>query len=217
MNFVQGAFTDQSATGTTTAVTLSGQGAGNTNIVCCGQFSTTTSITEQSLVDTQGNVYQLIAGPIISSGQGPIYVFLSSGIKGGANTITVTWSATVTFTEIIALEYSGNAMLDGSSVSTISASGSSLTSLPIQALLIGDMLFAYWRQNGAGSTTTPTGFTLRTASVYGQAYDFLNAPQGIYAPVFSVSISAILALSLSAIQPFPSSYYSTGYGVGRIQ
>src|SRR5215471_8786752 len=63
--YVRSAWTTP-GTQTSASVTLSNQGAGNLNVVMVGWFNATSTVT--SLVDTQGNAYQLAVGPTLRAG-----------------------------------------------------------------------------------------------------------------------------------------------------
>lgn len=176
--FVQGTFNDQAASSATTAATFaSSQTATNTNIVVAGQFSGTTTTTLSSLADTAGNTYIPLQTGLINGTQGPAYLYWVPQIKANAsNTVTATWSAAVTNSELIILEYNLGLALIALSAN---ATASSVTSFPIGPITLAVLgLTATWERGVNATITPPAGYVQRTASAFGLYYDNLATAPG---------------------------------------
>jgi hypothetical protein len=95
---------------TETIVTLpytAAQTAGNLNVVIVGWNDSTAQVI--SLKDSQGNVYQLAAGPIVSGSisQALYYARNISGAASASNVVTVTFNTAAIYPDIRILEYAG--------------------------------------------------------------------------------------------------------------
>jgi len=87
---------------------LSAQTAGNLNVVAIGWSDSTSTV--QSVTDTLGNAYTLVAGPTVSSGNATQAIYCASNIAGAAastNALTVTFSTAVPYPDVRIAEYSG--------------------------------------------------------------------------------------------------------------
>jgi FtsP/CotA-like multicopper oxidase with cupredoxin domain len=156
ISFVRAAAaTPQTPTATVTVAYPAGQTAGDLNVVVVGWNDSTSTV--KSVSDNVGNVYNLAVGPTRGASLSQS-IYYASGIKGGATTVTVTFSAAVPFPDIRILEYSSVNTLD----KTAGASGTSLTSNSGTATTTAANELIFGANYIAGSTTGPgTGFTSR--------------------------------------------------------
>jgi Protein of unknown function (DUF4038)/Putative collagen-binding domain of a collagenase len=80
------------------------QTAGDTNILAIGWNDATSTI--ESVTDTAGNAYK-VAAPMARGDGVSQAIYFAPGIAGGANSVTVTFSAAVPFADIRIAEYAG--------------------------------------------------------------------------------------------------------------
>jgi len=122
------------------AATYTTQTAGNMNVVVIGWNNATGTVT--SVTDTAGNTYQ-IAAPLTRSATQSQAIYYAKNIAGGANTVTVVLSATSSFPDLRAMEYSGldqTSPLDTSASATggvTTASSGPLTTTFASSLIVG--------------------------------------------------------------------------------
>jgi hypothetical protein len=168
LSFVQTTGTRDTNAGTTVAVAFdSAVTSGNLIAVMLGYFSTT--VTVESIADTHGNTYTFIDENINGDGRGhTIRTYYAKNITGGSNTITVTFSGTVSVKEIIAQEISGAHLtypLDTHNITLsdyfASAATDALTTSAIITSVNNAYIFAAHLNNGEDETTinVGTGFT----------------------------------------------------------
>jgi hypothetical protein len=123
------------------------QTPGNTNILAIGWNNTTSTIT--SVVDSAGNTYRL-AVPKASANGVSQAIWYASNIKAaaaGANTVTVTFSASTAFVDIRALEYAGLDPIDPFDAgASASGNGTSASSGAVTTTATNELIF------GAGMT-----------------------------------------------------------------
>jgi len=147
----------------TVAVTFTkAQVAGDLNVVIVGWNDTTATV--KSVVDLNGNMYVLAAGPVTVPGALTQSVYYAKNIvaaAAGANKVTVTFSTSATYPDVRILEYSGldaNNPLDGGTGATGTATATdsgALTTTNANDLLLGANIVAT-------STASPgPGFTQR--------------------------------------------------------
>jgi len=136
--FVQVAYsTPQTPEATVSVAYPSAQTAGDLNVVVVGWNDTTATVS--SVKDSAGNVYRLAIGPTLGSGLSQS-IYYASGIAGGSNTVTVTFSQAAVYPDVRVLEYEGAASLDvtaGKSGSSASASSGAATTTGTNELVVG--------------------------------------------------------------------------------
>jgi Fibronectin type III domain len=138
------------------------QSSGDLNVVVVGWNDTTAKIS--AVKDTVGNTYTLAVGPTTVSGSASQAIYYAKNIgaaAAGANSVTVTFSATATYADIRALEYGGvnqTSPVDVTSASTGNSNSSS--SAAVTTTNASDLLLA---ANLVGTTTSGpgSGFTSR--------------------------------------------------------
>jgi hypothetical protein len=147
--------TPQTRTATVTVAYPGTQTAGNLNVIAIGWNDTTSTVL--SVTDNRTNVYKLAIGPT----RGASYsqsLYYASPIKGGATTVTVTFSTAVPFPDVRALEYTGFNTLDqtaGATGTTYPANSGTVTTTAASELIFGAN-YVLGSTTGAG-----TGFTSR--------------------------------------------------------
>jgi hypothetical protein len=155
--FVQVAAATPQQSQATVAVTLpQAQQAGDLNAVAVGWNDTTQTIS--SVTDANGNVYQL-AAPIVRGTGLSQAIYYAANIKGGSNTVTVTFSGAAVFVDLRVAEYTGlagtvDAKASGAGSAATATSGSFTTTT-------ADLVFAAGTTSGSFSGAG-TGYTLRT-------------------------------------------------------
>jgi hypothetical protein len=131
------AATPQTSTQTVTAAFSGTQTAGNLNIVVVGWNDTTNSV--QSVQDSAGNAYALAIGPTTGTGLRQA-IYYAPSIRGGSNSVTVTFSGPAAFPDVRILEYSGVSILDaraGASGKSAMANSGTATTTSARELVFG--------------------------------------------------------------------------------
>jgi hypothetical protein len=131
------AATPQSPQSTVSVTYPAAQTLGDLNIVVVGWSDTTSSVTAVS--DSQGNSYSLAIGPTRATTHSQS-LYYASNIKGGSNTVSVTFSQAVKFPDIRVLEYIGVSTLDVTAAATGSgttANSGSATTTSANELIFG--------------------------------------------------------------------------------
>ena len=80
------------------------QNAGDLNVVVVGWNDASASV--RSVSDSRGNTYQLATGPLKGTALTQS-IYYSKNIKGGGNTVIVTFNQSATFPDVRILEYKG--------------------------------------------------------------------------------------------------------------
>jgi glucose/arabinose dehydrogenase/chitodextrinase len=156
--FVQQAYaTPQSSVASQPVAFPGAQTAGNLNAVVVGWNDVVANVT--AVTDSAGNTYQP-AAPVTRGADISQAVYYAPNIRGGANTVTVTFDRPAAFPDVRIAEYAGldtTAPLDGqasASGSAATANSGNVTTTKPKALLLG-----------AGTTTggfaVGNGYTLR--------------------------------------------------------
>src|SRR5262249_35563030 len=127
--FVQvAAATPQQSQATVTLALPQAQQAGDLNAVAVGWNDTTQPISPVS--DANGNTYHLAASTVRGTGVSQA-IYYAANVKGGSNTVTVTFSGAAAFVDLRVAEYAGLAgtvdATAGGSGSASSATSGSLT------------------------------------------------------------------------------------------
>jgi len=117
----QGYSTPQNSVATVTVPLSNAQAPGSANVVVVGWNDATHTVS--GVTDANGNLY-VLAAPAIQYPAGNISqaMYFSPNIKGGGNSVTVSFSGPVPYADVRIAEYSGVQNLAGTS----SASGSSI-------------------------------------------------------------------------------------------
>jgi fibronectin type III domain protein len=165
--YVQGAYATPQTPQSTVSVTYpASQSAGNLNVVIVGWNDTTNVV--NSVSDSQGNTYQLAAGPTKQSTALSQSIYYAKNIVGGSNTVTVRFSGSANYPDIRILEYSGldtSNPLDvaggGSGSGSPSSSGAITTTSPLEVLVAANTVTGLTNSAGSGFTqrilTSPDG------------------------------------------------------------
>ena len=130
------------------------QTAGDLNVVVVGWNNSTSTV--QSIQDSAGNTYNLAIGPTTGTSLRQS-IYYASNIKGGSNTVTVTFNQATAFPDIRILQYRGVTTLDvvaGASGSGTTANSGSATTTAANELIVGaNMVSSVTTGPGAGFTT----------------------------------------------------------------
>lgn len=156
IGYVQQNYSCQSSATSVAAAMSSSETEGDMNVVAIGWGNTTSTVS--SVTDSQGNTYRRSAGPTTNSGIGSQSLYYAPNIKGGSDTVTVTFNTSTPYPDLRVLEYAGANDLDqyasGNGNSSTSSTGS-VTTTDADELLFAANYVATWT-TGAGS-----GFTSR--------------------------------------------------------
>jgi len=124
-------------------------------------FDYATNATPSSVTDSQGNVFTAIGAQLTSPGGSHSRVYYAKNIKGGADTVTITLSATSAWLEVYLSEYSGvdptnpiDAQAGASGGAGAVSSGSATTTAA------GDVIYGYCVADA--TCTFGSGFTARS-------------------------------------------------------
>jgi YD repeat-containing protein len=108
LGFVQGNFASPNSGSSITVTFNSAQTAGNLNVVFVGWDDASSTV--QSITDSAGNTYVAAVGPTVNPGNATQTMYYAANIAasaGGANTITVTFSDSVSYPDVRIAELSG--------------------------------------------------------------------------------------------------------------
>lgn len=146
----------------TTAATMLALGSPVTlhdAIIVCLNYPAASGATLTSIVDTSGNAYNTIVGPIDTGGE-MHYVVFAQDVKSGTDALTVTLSAAPTGgSDLFALEYSGLAFTNAFDVSSNnSGTATAMTSGNATTTTADELIVGYAE---AGQATAGVGFTSR--------------------------------------------------------
>ena len=138
------------------------QTAADLNIVVVSFNDSTSHV--GTVTDTKGNTYALAVGPTLSSGNATQSIYTAKNIAAAAanaNTVTVTFNATVAYPDVRIVEYSGvNTTAPVDTTAGAAGNGTNMDSGALTTTNANDLLFA--SSYVAHTTTGPgTGFTSR--------------------------------------------------------
>ena len=124
-------------------------------------FDHDTNATPTSVTDSQGNVFAEVGSQLSTPGGTLSRVYYAKNIKGGADTVTVTLSASSSYLELYLNEYSGinttnpiDAEVGASGSAGAASSGDATTTVA------GDIIYGFCI--GDGVCTVGSGFTARS-------------------------------------------------------
>ncbi|HSB75240.1 MAG TPA: IPT/TIG domain-containing protein [Terriglobales bacterium] len=152
------AATPQSSTASVNVAYPAAQTAGDLNVVVVGWNDATSSVA--SVIDSAGNAYSLAIGPTTGVNLRQS-IYYAPNIKGGANTVTVTFNQAAAFPDVRVLEYKGlnpASPLDaahGASGASATASSGAVTTTSASELVFGANTVY------TGNKTPGSGFTVR--------------------------------------------------------
>ena len=200
--YVQGAY-ETAATGTAVTVKYaSAQTAGDLNVVVMAWVSSTPTV--QSVTDTMGNTYVAGGTATLDSGVGAQQIYYAKNIKSAAanaNTVTITFSAAITDSDVRIVEYSGidpvNAFDGGvgaSGTGTAQNSGSLKTTNANDLLVAGNFL-------DGENTAVGTGFTLRLTTGYDEIVeDEVVTAVGSYSATATQNVNGYWLMQMAAFR-----------------
>ena len=174
--------------------------AGNANIVAIGWIDGTASIS--TVVDSTGNTYQAAVPAQRGTGISQA-IYYASNIKGGSNTVTVTFNQPASYVDLRVVEYSGLSPVNPFDAGASAAGNSSApNSGPVTIQGPNELIF------GAGVTSNlytaaGAGFTLRviTSPTGDIAEDELAASPGTYKATATLNGSGAWLMQAAAFKP----------------
>jgi hypothetical protein len=171
------------------------QTMGDLNVVVVGWNDTTATV--QSVTDSNNNTYSLAIGPTSGTGLRQS-IYYAANIKGGSNTVTVTFNQTAQYPDVRILEYRGVSAVDvtaGSKGSSGTASSGTATTTTASELIFGAATTVQ-AVSGAGS-----GFTTRIITSYGDnAEDRVVTKTGSYSATAPISPSGAWVMQMAAFK-----------------
>jgi hypothetical protein len=200
IRFVQvKAATPQTASSVVSAAYSTAQTAGNLNIVEIGWNDTTSSVS--TVTDSSGNVYNLALGPTRGTGLSQS-IYYARNIRGGSNTVTVTFTKAAPAVDIRALEYSGldpsnplDVTAGAAGTGTTANSGGATTGSATELIVGGGM-------TAGGFTRAGTGFTSRiiTSPDADIAEDQTTGTTGNYSATSATSTSTPWVMQMATFR-----------------
>src|SRR5579872_6530235 len=201
ISFVQvAAATPQSSLQTVAVGYSLAQTAGDLNIVVVGWNDATSSVS--SVTDSAGNSYALAIGPTsgVNLRQS---IYYARNIRGGANTVTVSFNQAAAFPDVRVLEYRGlnttsplDAAHGASGNSATANSGAAATTAATELIFGADMVYT-------GNKTPGSGFTARiiTAPDSDLAEDQTVSSTGSYAATATLTASGNWVMQVATFKP----------------
>ena len=162
ITYVQGAYLNPSSSGLVNVTYTSAQLSGDLNVVVVGWSDTVSTV--GSITDSKGNTYVSAVGPTTSSGNASQQTYYAKNIAAataGSNTVTLTFSTTVSYPDVRVVEYSGVDPVNPLDVAIGSAgNGATQNSGSVTTTSANDVLLA---SNYVSDSTTAvgTGYTQR--------------------------------------------------------
>src|SRR5258708_7723067 len=185
------------------------QTIGNLNVVVVGWNDTTSTV--QSLTDSAGNPYSLAIGPTSGTGLRQS-IYYAANVKGGSNTVTVTFNQSALYPDVRILEYQGVNAVDvtaGASGDRGAANSGAATTTTATAVIFGAATVAtVWP--GAGRRFTSR---IITSSDGDNAEDRVVTTTGSYSATAPLSPSAAWVMQMVAFKAASSPSAPTGTSV----
>jgi hypothetical protein len=201
IRFVQSNYAAPQASLATVTVTFpAAQAAGNLNVVVVGWNDTKATVS--SVTDSAGNAYAVAAGRTARPGKASQAIYYAKNIRGGANLVTVKFSAAAVSPDIRILEYSGLdtvkplvAAASGTGSSSTSSTGSLKTTVPNVLLVAANVV-------GTATSVPGAGFTSRvlTAPEADIVEDQIVSTPGTYRASARLSASGYWVMQLVAFR-----------------
>jgi hypothetical protein len=159
-SFVQvGVAIQQPAVTTITAPYPAPQAAGNFNIVVVGWRGMGALV--QSVTDSAGNIYNLAVGPTTGNTLRQ-YIYFAANIKGGANTVKVTWNQGANTPDVRILEYAGVLAENSLDVTAEAFDATTMSQCgPVTTTSANELIFAANTTSGAAGVAAGSGYTSR--------------------------------------------------------
>ena len=205
-SFVQA--TASAAHGTPTTLSLafpSNTQAGDLLLVA---FDYDSSVTPTSVTDSQGDVFTEVGSQLRSPGGALSRVYYAKNIKGGADTVTVTLSASSSYLEVYLSEYSGiNTTNPIDAEVGASGNAGAVSSGSVKTTAAGDIIYGYCV--GDGTCTVGSGFTARSTLDANLIEDETAGSAGSYAATgtasngWTMQMVALEPASASVAAPAP--------------
>ncbi|HKR28549.1 MAG TPA: IPT/TIG domain-containing protein, partial [Acidobacteriaceae bacterium] len=193
------AATPQTSVSTVSVGYPSPENVGDLNIVVVGWNDTTAGV--QSVTDSSGNTYQLAIGATSGTALRQS-IYYASGIKGGSDTVTVTFSQAAVNPDIRILEYRGVSTLDAtagaSGSGTTASSGSATVHSPNELIFGANTVHT-------GNVSAGSGFTARiiTTPDSDLAEDQVASAAGTYSATAPLTSSGGWVMQMASFSAAP--------------
>jgi len=145
-----------------TTLTLPSMVTAHDTIIVCFNFPTSAGASLTSLTDSLGNTYNVVVNNVVGNSE-QHYIAVAYDVAGGADTLSLALSATVSGADMLVVEYSGIASTNAYDVDAY-ASGTTSTAMTTISSGTATTTFAHELIVGyaeAPSATMGTGFTMR--------------------------------------------------------
>jgi len=145
--------------------------------------------------DSQGNTYTVATTQYDSTNKRSLAICYSMNIKGGADTVTATFSATASFRRLLIHEYRGITLTGATDVvakniANGATAANAITSTAATTTASGDLVFgAVMDDAGVNNITAGTGFTARQSVNNKDLFseDLVRGTSGSVAATFTFS------------------------------
>jgi hypothetical protein len=200
--YVQGTSKNPASGNPISATYASAQSAGDLNVVIVGWNDSTSTVT--SITDTSGNSYVAAVGPVSISGTATQRIYYAANIKAaaaGANTVTVTYSASVVWPDVRIIEYSGISTSSPFDVGvSASGTGTAINSGAVTTTNANDLLVASDYVANVTSAADPT-YVQRFLSAGGETVeDKTVTATGAYSAAATQNASGWWLMQLAAFR-----------------
>ena len=149
-------------------------------------FDFVSSVSLQSISDSQGNSFTEVGNQLTSPGGGASRVYYAKNIKGGADTVTVNLSANSAYIEVYLTEYSGmNQTSPIDAQPGAAGSAGAVSSGNATTNFVGDVIYGYCAADYA--CTVGPGFTARSTMNGNLIEDETAGNPGAYAATGSAN------------------------------
>jgi hypothetical protein len=174
-------------------------------------------VTPSSVTDSQGNAFTSVRSPLTTPAGAVSNVYYAKNIKGGADTVTVTLSATSSYLEVYLSEYSGiNPTSPIDAEAGASGTAGAVSSGAATTTVTGDIIYGFCVADWA--CTAGSGFTARSTLNSNLVEDMTAGSPGQYAATgtanngWSMLMVALKAASGAAVAPPTISSPTTASG-----
>ena len=161
-------------------------------------FDFVSSVSLQSIADSQGNSFTEVGSQLTSPGGGASRVYYAKNIKGGADTVTVNLSANSAYIEVYLTEYSSmNQTSPIDAQAGAAGSAGAVSSGNATTNFVGDVIYGYCAADYA--CTVGSGFTARSTMNGNLIEDKTAGNPGAYAATGSAN--AGWTMQMVALKP----------------
>ncbi|MFL6604625.1 MAG: fibronectin type III domain-containing protein [Steroidobacteraceae bacterium] len=182
VTYVQGNFGTPTAASTVSVAYTVPQGAGDLNVIFVAWSDASSTV--QSITDSKGNTYVAAIGPSVNPGNNTQVVYYAKNIASataGVNTVTVTFSRSVSYPDVRILEYSGiNAINPVDAAVSAYGNGENLDSGSLTTTTANDLLLASGSVQHSYTGGPGSGYTKVLASDWNLVENAMVTTTGAY-------------------------------------